>query len=143
VRALSASAGGGSDWKHGFRSGGCHGRRRRARRRGGVSPRPGTPLLYRRGDLPMRPRLTEAGAGSKTSTGALGRGRRGWTDGYSSVRPSTNVGAPRGGPDFEGGLGVRNALGRRGASVGVRPGRRGRRGAGQPATVSLYPALNA
>jgi hypothetical protein len=104
----------------------------------------------------MRPRLTEAGAGSKTSAGALGRGRHGRTGGYSSVRPSTNAGAPRGGPDFEGGLGARNASGRRGDSVGARPEQRGRRGSsteraqratlrrgvGQPATVSLYPALN-
>jgi hypothetical protein len=32
-------------------------------------------LLYRRGGLPLRPRLTEAGTGSKTSAGALGMGR--------------------------------------------------------------------
>jgi hypothetical protein len=38
-------------------------------------PRPGTRLLYRRGGLPLRPRLTEAGAGSNTSAGTLGRGR--------------------------------------------------------------------
>jgi hypothetical protein len=126
VRVLSASAGGGSDRKHGFcGGGGCHGRRRRARCWGGVPPRPGTQLVYRRGGLPMRPRLTEAGAVSKTSAGALGRGRRGRTGGYSGVRPSMNAGAPRGGSDFEGGLGARNALGRRGASVGARPGRRG------------------
>jgi hypothetical protein len=57
-------------------------------------------------------------------------GERGRTGGYSGVRPSTNARAPRGGPDSEGGLGARNALGRRGASVGKRSGRRGRRGSG-------------
>jgi hypothetical protein len=57
-------------------------------------------------------------------------GERGRTGGYSGVRPSTNAGAPRGGPDSEGGLGARNALGRRGASVGAWPGRRGRRNSG-------------
>jgi hypothetical protein len=41
---------------------------------------------------------------------ALGRGRRGRTGGYSGVRPLANAGAPRGSPDFEGGLGARNAL---------------------------------
>jgi hypothetical protein len=57
-------------------------------------------------------------------------GERGRTGGYSGVQPSMNAGAPRGGPDSEGGLAARNALGRRGASVGARPGRRGRRGSG-------------
>jgi hypothetical protein len=84
-------------------------------------------------------------------------GERGRTGGYSGERPSTNAGAPRGGPDFKGDLGARNALARRGTSVGAGPGRRGRRGSGtaraqramsrrgvgQPATISLYPALNA
>jgi hypothetical protein len=37
------------------------------------------------------------------------------------VRPTTNAGAPRGGTGFEGGLGARNALERRGTSVGARP----------------------
>jgi hypothetical protein len=76
------------------------------------------------------PTATEAGTGSKTSAGALDRGGRRWTSGYRSAWLTTNMGAPRGGPDFEGGLGARNALGRCGTSVGVRPGQRGRRGAG-------------
>jgi hypothetical protein len=70
-------------------------------------------------------------------------GEHGRTSGYSGVRPSTNAGAPRGRPDSEGGLGARNSLGRRGASVGTRPGRRGRRdvaarrGVSRPDFVSL------
>jgi hypothetical protein len=79
-------------------------------------------FLYRRSGLPLCPRLTEAGAGSQTLVGALGRGRGGRTGGYLGVWPS------RGDPDSEGGLGVHNALGRRGASIGTRPEQRGRRG---------------
>jgi hypothetical protein len=72
------------------------------------------------------PTTTEAGMGSKTSAGALDRGGRGRTSGYRGAWPTTNTGAPRGGPDYEGGLGARNALGRRGTSAGARPGRRDR-----------------
>jgi hypothetical protein len=46
------------------------------------------------------------------------------------VWPATNAEAPRDGPDFEGGLSARDALGRCSASVDARPGRRGRRGGG-------------
>jgi hypothetical protein len=76
------------------------------------------------------PTTTEAGTWSKTYADALGRGGRGRTGGYCGVWLATNAGAPRGGPDFEGSLGARNALERRGASVGAQPGRRGRRGGG-------------
>jgi hypothetical protein len=138
VKVLSASAGGGSNTKPGFRGGGCHGRRRRARHRGGP-PQPGTHLLYRRGGLPLRPRLTETGAGSKTSAAALGRGRARTDWWVLRCAAVDERGAPRGSPDFKTGLGARNALGRRSTSVGAGPGRRGRCGSG---AVRRRPACN-
>jgi hypothetical protein len=75
--------------------------------------------------------------GPRPRPARLAGGERGRTGGYSRVRPSTNVGAPRGRPDTEGGLGARNALGRRGASVGALPEQRGRRGSGAARAVGL------
>jgi hypothetical protein len=77
VKVLSASADSGSDWKPWFAAAAAmaNGGDLSARGGGVVRPQPGTHLLYRCGGLPLRPRLTEAGAGSKTSADALGRGR--------------------------------------------------------------------
>jgi hypothetical protein len=82
-------------------------------------------------DLPRRAR------GPRPRPARSAGGERGRTGGYSGVRPSTNAGAPRGGPDSEGGLGACNALGRCGASIGTLPGRQGRRDSGAARAVSL------
>jgi hypothetical protein len=129
VKVLSASADSGSDWKPWFaaaaamanggdlsaRGGGWFGLSREHISFIGVVASHCAHGLPRRARGP-RPRPTR-----------LVGGERGWTGGYSDARPSTNAGAPRGGPDFKGGLGARNALGRCGTSVGAGPGRRGRR----------------
>jgi hypothetical protein len=56
--------------------------------------------LYRRCDLPLRPRLTEVGTGSKTSVGMLGRGRA-RTDRWA---PRCAAGDERGSSTWQSGL---------------------------------------
>jgi hypothetical protein len=121
VEVPSVLAGGGSDREHGFRGSGCHGRRQRARRRGvfhlgrehssfiGAAASHCAHGLPRRARGP-RPRPVRSAWGERERTG-----------GYFGVRPSTNTGAPRGGPNSESGLGASNSLGRRSALVGAVP----------------------
>jgi hypothetical protein len=114
--------------------------------------------LYRRGGLPLRPRLTEAGTGSKTSASTLGRGRARTDRLASQCAASDERGSStwrsrlRGRPRCAQCLGKAWYLGRRAAQW---RGKRGagaarmarvvvaRRGVGLPDLVSLYPYLNA
>jgi hypothetical protein len=110
---------------------------------GGFPPRPGTQLLYRRGGLPLRPRLTEAGAGSKTSAGALGMGRARtdrWVlrcaavDEHGSSTWRTELRERTWCEQF---LGKAQCLGRRSASSSARRRGAARRDVGRPCFVSL------
>jgi hypothetical protein len=98
---------------------------RRALSRKDAGARRGPFLLGRAPTLLRARRPPDVRTGSKTSTGALDRGGRGRTSGYRGAWPTTNTGAPCGGPDFEGSLDARDALGRRTISAGARPGRQG------------------
>jgi hypothetical protein len=99
--------------------------------------------IYRRGGLPCaRPRLPRRARGPRPRPARSAGGGCERTGGQSRVWPAANAGAPRGGPDFKGGLGACDILGRRDTSVGTRPKRRGRRGVawrgvGRPEFVPL------
>jgi hypothetical protein len=74
-----------------------------------------TALYMRAAASSCTPADAEAGTTPQTSTGARDRGRADdGPVGKGRARPSANPEAPRGGPDPEGGLGVRNAWGRSG-----------------------------
>jgi hypothetical protein len=147
VKVLSASAGGGSDRKPGFRGGGCHGRRRRARHRGFRLNREhisfiGAAASHCAHGLPRRAR------GPRPRPPRSAGGEHGRTGGYSGARPSTNAGlhvavrtsrpASVHAMPWEGAA-PRSARGPDGEAGAARV----RCGVGQPATVSLYHALNA
>jgi hypothetical protein len=70
VKVLSVSSGGEGDQKHGFRGGGGHGRRRRARRSGGEG------LRDEVAGVPFYSQGAHSGEASRCAKGGPDRGRR-------------------------------------------------------------------
>jgi hypothetical protein len=103
--------------------------------------------LYRRGGLAMRAHGSEAAQGPRLRLARPVGGGHVRTRGHRGLWLATNAGAPRGGPDFEGGLGACNALGRRGAPRSARDPNgeaiAARRGISRPENISQYPCSDA
>jgi hypothetical protein len=129
VKGLSASAGGGGDRKHGFRGGGCHGRRWRARRKRGRA-------CARRSAAALNRGVTSCFGARRWTVpwyGGLGTTRTGrqWADRWATASAAGGERVARG-RGFRGDLGVRAAWGRRAVASGWCAGGTGRRVGGAP-----------